>query len=484
MKTLNNLKVIVGLGKTGFSCVEFLLKKGANVAVTDSRAEPPFLDELKKQFPQVITSMGGFDETLIMSADELIVSPGVALREPMIANAIAKGIPAIGDIELFARDVKAPVIGITGTNGKSTVTALVGEMAKQAGLNVGVGGNLGTPVLEMLANNFELYVLELSSFQLETTYTLKLAAATVLNISPDHMDRYSNLEEYIAAKQRIFQHCKIAVINRQDPVSYSGLEHFQRLRGPAAAAPRRAAHDRGPRFRVTPSAVENLSLNNKMCLPISFGLDEPKVGEFGIRKINNIFYLTYGEQNLLPVNQLQIKGKHQWANALAALALGHAYGLPMQAMLTTLQTFPGLPHRCQWVRNLHGVDWYNDSKGTNVNSTLAAIEGLGATITGQLILLAGGLGKQQDFSPLREPAHAHVRTVILFGEDAKLIAAALSEACSIIFVSDFIEAIKLAKQNAQAGDAVLLSPACASFDMFKNFEHRGEVFIEAVKKLN
>lgn len=446
MKTLNNLKVIVGLGKTGFSCIEFLLKKGANVAVTDSRAEPPFLDELKKQFPQVIISMGGFDETLIMSADELIVSPGVALREPVIANAIAKGIPAIGDIELFAREVKVPVIGITGTNGKSTVTVLVGEMAKQAGLNVGVGGNLGTPVLEMLANNFELYVLELSSFQLETTYSLHLTAATVLNISPDHMDRYSNLEEYIAAKQRIFQHCEISVINRQDP-----------------------------------KAVENAKLSKKI---ISFGLDEPKVGEFGVRKINNNFYLAYGEQNLLPVNQLQIKGKHQWANALAALALGHAHGLPMTAMLKALQIFPGLPHRCQWVRNLHGVDWYNDSKGTNVNSTLAAIEGLGATISGKLILLAGGLGKQQDFLPLREPVHEHVRTVILFGEDAKLIAGALSDACSIVFVRDFAEAIELAKQNAKPGDAVLLSPACASFDMFKNFEHRGEVFIDAVKKLS
>jgi UDP-N-acetylmuramoylalanine--D-glutamate ligase len=447
----SQLTVVVGLGKTGLSCVEFLAKKGVNVAVTDSRAEPPCLDELKKQFPQVATSMGAFDAAMVMSASELIVSPGVALREPVIAKAIAKGIPAIGDIELFARYVKAPVIGITGTNGKSTVTSLVGEMAKQAGLNVGVGGNLGTPVLEMLQQNFELYVLELSSFQLETTHTLKTVAATVLNITPDHMDRYQNLEEYIAAKQRIFQHCKVAIINREDPISYSGLT--------------------------------NQCSETKMPL-ISFGLNEPNDGEFGIRQIKHDFYLAYGDENLLSVNKLQIKGKHQWANALAALALGHAYGLPMEAMLKALQTFPGLAHRCQWVRNLHGVDWYNDSKGTNVNSTQAAIEGLGGIISGKLILLAGGLGKQQDFSPLHEPVHEHVRTVILFGHDAELIAAALANACTLLFAKNFAEAIELAKQNAQAGDAVLLSPACASFDMFTNFEHRGEVFIDLVQHLS
>lgn len=436
------LKLIVGLGKTGLSCVRYLAQQNLNIAVVDSRENPPGLTELKNQFPQVPIYLGGFNEEIISQAKELIVSPGISLKEPLIAKQIAKGIPAIGDIELFARTAKAPLVAITGTNGKSTVTTLVGEMAKTAGLNVKVGGNLGTPALDLLDDKAELYVLELSSFQLETIHSLKTIAAAVLNISPDHMDRYENLNEYISAKQRIYQHCENPVINRNDPASFSGLKDLQHA--------------------------------------ISFGLEKPKNGEFGL----DGNYLAYGEKKLLTVSELQIKGRQNIANALAALALGHAANLPMIAMLSTLKTFQGLPHRCQWVANTAGIDWYNDSKGTNVSSTLAAIDGLGSVISGKLILIAGGQGKQQDFSPLIQSVKNYVREVILIGEDAQIIATALQNSTSVTFAENLQEAVQLSRKVAKKGDAILLSPACASFDMFNNFEHRGEVFMSLVRKLS
>jgi UDP-N-acetylmuramoylalanine--D-glutamate ligase len=438
-----NLTVVIGLGKTGLSCIRYLLQQGYNIAVIDSRENPPCLEEFKKNFSQVPLILGAFDANLLAQAKELIVSPGLSLQEPSIAKQISKGILAIGDIELFARYAIAPIVGVTGTNGKSTVTTLVGERARNAGLNVRVGGNLGTPALDLLDDQAELYVLELSSFQLETTYSLKTAAAVVLNITPDHMDRYATLAEYIAAKQRIYLNCKIPVINRDDKTSYSGL-------------------------------MPNVKA-------ISFGLNESHQDEFGLRPSpSGETYLTWGDRNLLSIDELQIKGRHQVANALAALALGQAVNLPMDVMLQTLKTFKGLIHRCQWVANIDGVDWYNDSKGTNVNSTLAGIEGLGGSIKGKLILIAGGLGKQQDFSPLRLPIAKYVKTVVLIGQDAKLISQALDNVTQIKFAESLEQAVIIAKQTATKGDAVLLSPACASFDMFRNFEHRGEVFIALV----
>lgn len=436
-----NLKVVVGLGKTGLSCVHYLLRQGYKVAVTDSRANPPGSEELKRDFPHLPLSLNGFDAAMIAAANELIVSPGVSLKEPLVSKQIKHGTPAIGDIELFARTVKAPVIGITGTNGKSTVTTLVGEMAKAAGKEVKVGGNLGTPALDLLDERANLYVLELSSFQLETTSSLNMTTAVVLNISPDHLDRYADMQEYIAAKQKIYQQCQIPVINRDDPISYSGLKNLANV--------------------------------------ISFGMSEPAEKQFGIREN----YLAFGEKKLLAISELKIKGKHQQANALAALALGYAAGLPMSAMVETLKIFSGLAHRCQWISNINDVDWYNDSKGTNVYSSLAAIEGLGNVITGKLILIAGGLGKQQDFSPLHNPVQQYVREVILIGQDARLIADALQNTVPLKFAKDLEEAVQLSKKIAQAGDAVLLSPACASFDMFQNFEHRGQVFMDCVRKM-
>ena len=440
MKNTQNLTVVIGLGKTGISCVRYLAKQGVNLAVVDSREAPPFQDELKKDFPNVPYSFGDLDSTLLNQADELVVSPGISLREPAILQQIKRGVKISGDIEIFAQNAKAPIVAITGSNGKSTVTTLVGEMAKHAGLKTKVGGNLGTPVLELLEDNTEIYVLELSSFQLETTHSLKAKAATVLNISEDHMDRYRDLSEYAAAKHRIFINCETAIINHDDPVTY-----------------------------------ENIKLPQKI---ISFGLSKQQ---------NNFYvdngYIMHDQKQLLKTSELKIKGLHQIANALAALALGTAIDLTESAMIAALKEFPGLPHRCQFVARKNEISWYNDSKGTNAGATKAAIEGLGADISGKLILIAGGLGKDADFSQLKNPVTKFVRSVILIGKDAKIIAQALEKCCKILNANSLEEAVELASQEAKPGDCVLLSPACASFDMFNNFEHRGEVFMQAVHNL-
>ncbi len=465
MHPTSSLQVVVGLGKTGVSCVRYLVAQGENVAINDSRTDPPGLTELRQQFPTIPLSLGKFDADLCSQASQIIVSPGIPLETPAIARAIAKGIPAIGDIELFAQRATAPVVAITGSNGKSTVTTLVGEMAKHAGKRVAVGGNLGTPALDLLTTpEPDLYVLELSSFQLETTYSLAPHAAALLNISEDHMDRYHHsMQAYLAAKQRIYQRCHTAIVNRDDPTTW-----------------------------------QSLSLPHR----ISFGLDAPKTGHYGLRVgssqsaggsrtaptmmakgIDEQWYLARGNTLLIATRELTIKGRHQQANALAALALGEAAGLPLPAMLDALRNFHGLAHRCQWVATYHGVEWYNDSKATNVSAAQAAIEGLGAEIAGKLIVIAGGIGKQADFAPLRTSMHRYVRTLILIGQDAPQIETALDGSVAIIHAQTLEHAVSLAQHHAYSGDAVILAPACASFDMFKNFEHRGEAFIAAVKAL-
>lgn len=439
------LKVVVGLGKTGLSCVKFLVAEGyQNIAVTDSRPNPPGLDELQEQFPNVVISVGAFDSALLDRADELIMSPGVPLKEPNIAKQIKRGVTISGDIELFAKKTTKPIVAITGSNGKSTVTSLVGYLANSCGLNAKVGGNLGTPVLELLDDETaDIYVIELSSFQLETTFSLKTLSAVNLNISPDHMDRYDTLQDYIDAKLRIYQRCQFPVINLDDPKSYNKFS-----------------------FEST---------------PIGFTLQEPCAKTFGLRLVNHNYYLAYGETNLLPVKSLLLKGRHQYANVLASLCIGQLIGLPMEKMLTALTTFQGLPHRCQWVASIKGVDWYNDSKATNVGSALAAIEGIGREIPGKIIMLAGGLGKNADFSELYSPIQKYVRTLVLYGQDKLLIAQALEKAAPTVIVNDLTEAIKTADDHAKQGDVVLLAPACASYDMFRDFEHRGEVFMDIVR---
>jgi UDP-N-acetylmuramoylalanine--D-glutamate ligase len=445
MSTRQEFKVVVGLGKTGISCVRFLVEKGYQVAVTDSRENPPDLIDLQANFPQVKAHVGGFDEELLQRATELIVSPGVSLHEPAIARQVQRGVAVCGDIELFAQQNTKPVVAVTGSNGKSTVTSLMGHLLAHAGLNVKVGGNFGVPALDLLEDDrTEIYVLELSSFQLETTYSLNCRAAVNLNISPDHMDRYPSIKDYAAAKLRIYQHCQQPIINLDDPLS----------------------HDLS--FAV---------------MPIGFSLGDPKLGEFGLRRKNNSIYLAFGEQCLLPTCDLPLKGQHQYANVLAALALGYAVGLSMDGMLQALMTFQGLPHRCQWVRKFRGVDWYNDSKATNVGATQAALLGIAPEIAGKVVLLAGGQGKNADFSTLYAPVAQCVRAVILFGQDQESIALALQGATQILPAKDLLDAVAIASQVSLPGDVVMLSPACASFDMFRNFEHRGEVFIEAVQGL-
>lgn len=441
-----DLDVIIGLGATGISCARFLQAKGIPFAMTDSRANPPNLAEFKALFPNTIVSVGKIDPALLARAKRLIVSPGVSLQEPEIALQVAKGTPAIGDIELFAQVAQAPVIAITGTNAKSTVTTLVGEMALAANKRVQVGGNLGVPALDLLTTpRPDLFVLELSSFQLETTFSLAPKVATVLNVTPDHMDRYGSLEQYCLAKQHVYNHCQVAVSNRDDPLT--------------------ACHN---------PDVMNI---------IQFTLNEPNENEFGLLQKGSEVCLAYQDQILMPVRELPILGRHYQANALAALAIGYGYGLPFAPMLQTLIEFKGLPHRCQLVRERNGVLWYNDSKGTNVGATLAAIEGLGAEIKGKLILIAGGVGKNADFSPLVPAIEKYVKTVVLIGEAAPLLADLIGDRVDIVMGKSMEEAVSLANHAAASGDSVLLSPACASFDMFNNFEQRGDVFSGIVQGL-
>ncbi|MEE9452325.1 MAG: UDP-N-acetylmuramoyl-L-alanine--D-glutamate ligase [Gammaproteobacteria bacterium] len=438
------ISIVVGLGKTGVSCVRFLVDKGFHVAAVDSRAHPPGLSEFQQTFPQVNISLGNFDIDFLSQADYLVVSPGLSLREPAIAACIQRDIKIIGDIELFAQYVQVPVVAVTGTNGKSTVIALLGEMVRQAKLAVCVGGNIGTPVLDLLAVSAPAwYVLELSSFQLDTTHSLKLKAATILNISDDHLDRHLTLQAYHQAKQRIFLHAEQAIVNHDDKATF-----------PPNDLPMR-----------------------------SFTLAVPQAGEFGIRNQNGQTYLSCGHELLLLVSEMKLKGQHNWANALAALAMGQAMALPMPAMLMALQNFPGLDHRCQWLREVDKVNWINDSKATNVGACVAALYGLSKNLTGKIILIAGGQSKGADLSGLKNAVSEVVRHLIVFGEDASLLIDALQAYTSMSRASDLQQAVALAKQNAQPGDIVLFAPACASFDMFKNFEHRGEMFSQWVAKL-
>jgi len=440
------LHVVVGLGVTGLSCVRFLREQGIPVAVTDTRENPPSLIELRTLYPDVPVSLGQLDEKLLQKAETLVVSPGLSIKEPAIAKQATRGIPVIGDIELFAQAVRSPIIAITGTNAKSTVTTLVGKMAEMAGLRVQVGGNLGIPALDLLtpATPPELFVLELSSFQLETTFSLRPRVATVLNVTPDHMDRYANLREYQLAKHRVYQNAEVVVCNRDDPLT---------------------------------------DCTEKVATKYYFTLHTPQMNEFGLMQRNREYYLAFKNQILMPVSELPILGRHYQANALAAIALGYGFGLPMSSMIDTLRMFKGLPHRCQLVRERRGIRWYNDSKGTNVGATLAAIEGLGGVIQGKLILIAGGVGKNADFSPLVPVLEKYVKQVVLIGEASTVLADVMGDRIPHCFANDMQQAIAMADQLAEEGDSVLLSPACASFDMFKNFEHRGDVFVKLVEAL-
>lgn len=438
--TPSRTALIVGLGRTGVSVARHLAARGWQLAVTDSRADPPGRAELAAIAPRATCRFGGFDLALLGAAALVVASPGVSPAEPLLREATARGIEVVGDIELFAREARAPVTAITGTNGKSTVTTLVGHMVERAGLAAGVGGNLGTPALDLLAVPVPAhYVLELSSFQLETTRSLKVAAGAVLNLSADHMDRYADMAAYGAAKARIFADCGTAVINLDDPW--------------VAAMPR------------TDQRVQGFSLRTE--------------ADYSLRRDAGEAWLCAHGERLLPMSELRMAGLHNAANGLAALALGDAIGLPRPAMLDALRGFTGLPHRSQWVRERRGVRFVDDSKGTNVGATLAAVAGL----PGTLVLLAGGDGKGQDFTPLAGALAGRTRLAALIGRDAPRLAAALEGACPVRLCSGMEEAVEVAAAAAQPGDTVLLSPACASLDMFRDYAHRGAVFAAAVGSL-
>jgi UDP-N-acetylmuramoylalanine--D-glutamate ligase len=433
--------VIVGLGRTGLSAARYLRAQGWRLAVTDTRSSPPELAALTSLDASIPVRLGALDASLLDEALCVVASPGVPLSSPFFETARSRGLEIVGDIELFARAADAPVAGITGTNGKSTVTTLLARMAQRAGLAVRAGGNLGEPALDLLSPGTALYVLELSSFQLETTTHLACRAATVLNVTADHLDRYASIGEYAAAKARIFARCDTAVVNLDDPL--------------VMAMPRAARRT------------------------LSFSLRAAVGADYALAMQGGGWWLTRGAAPLLPVERLRIKGLHNAANALAALALGEALDLPLEAMLKELEEFPGLPHRSQWVAEVRGVTYINDSKGTNVGATLAAVGGM----AGPLIMIAGGDGKSQDFAPLAAAFRGKVRHTVLIGRDAARIARSLAGVCTLETVATLPEAVRAAARAAQPGDTVLLSPACASLDMFRDYTQRGAVFAEAVGDL-
>lgn len=456
MNKSKSYTIVIGLGATGFSCVEYLVAQNVPLCVVDTRLEPPLLSQLKTHYPEVPVFTGGWPHECLARASCIILSPGISKTHPQIQKAVRSDTEIIGDIELFARlltkeakeDERAttPVIAITGSNGKSTVTALVGHMAHMAGIPVAVGGNLGTPVLALQSQfqreyhtSPQLYVLELSSFQLETTYTLKPFVSTILNICPDHLDRYETMEMYQEAKRRIFQHCERVVVNRDDHYSSIGVP------------------------KDIPTA--------------SFGLTSDPT--FGILSHENQVWLAKNNMPLIPVSSLKILGSHNVANALAALALGEQTGFPMEAMLKGLETFKGLAHRAEWVKKEHEILWVNDSKGTNVHATIATLRGLSNCIVGKWVLILGGTGKNADFRPLQSLVLQHCRALIFIGKEEKTLydlTKLLSSLLSCYYAESIEEAVYLAAKIAEPCDGVLLSPACASFDMFKNFEERGDAF--------
>lgn len=445
-----SLYLVAGLGKTGHSIAAYLERRSKPFVVFDTRESIANLEAFSKDFPGVDVFLGHLPRMIYEQLAAIIASPGLPLDTPFLQQAAHLNIPIYGDIECLARELKAPVIAITGTNGKSTVTTLVGEMAREAGLAVAVAGNIGSPVLDRLdeAKPYDLWVLELSSFQLESTYSLKPIAATILNISPDHLDRHHNLTAYIDAKQRIYKQARFLLYNRGDLQTVPATQFM----------------------------ANQVRLAN-------YGLDAPTEENWGIIEQDGRAYLAQGKEPLLPADRLGLKGKHNWQNALAACALAAAAKIQPAAMIRALESFTGLAHRCQWVRNLDGVDWINDSKGTNIGAATSAISGIGASIQGKIVLIAGGLGKGADFTELRAPVARHVRSLVLMGEDADQIEEALSGVVPVLPASSLAEAVSLARSQARPKDVVLLSPACSSFDMFRDFIHRGESFATLVAKL-
>lgn len=438
--------IVVGLGQTGLSCVKFLHRLGHPVCVVDTRLEPPTKAQFLQTYPNIPVFCNELPDLSHLKPFNIVLSPGIAPHHPLVEPLISAAAHKLSDISLFAQHNRLPIIAITGSNGKSTVTTLVGEMAKACGLRPAVVGNIGTPVLSILdasvegvGQQFNLVVMELSSFQLDITEGLKTKAATVLNISPDHLDRYENLNAYATSKHKIYENTEYAIINREDILS-------------------------------TPANITNTQ--------ICFSSVPPQTGDFGLVEEQGSTYLCYGEQRLLNVADMKLMGQHNYLNALAALSLGHAFGLPLDGMLIALRNFSGLPHRCEWVIEHSGIQWINDSKGTNIGASVAALIGLGERTKsqGKIVLLLGGQGKGQDFIEMIDPITQYCRVVVTMGENGSALYELLKPHINTLQAKDMQQAVELAKQTAAINDIVLLSPACASFDQYQNFEHRGKCF--------
>lgn len=439
----SNQTAIVGAGVTGVSVARFLLQRGQSFTLLDTRADHPGREALKREFGKHRVEFGPLDLEILSHVEEVVVSPGVPLSTPELQQARNAGARLVGDIELFTRYAKAPIVAITGSNAKSTVTTLVGEMARDAGKRVAVGGNIGTPALDLLDDQIELYVLELSSFQLETVGKLNADVATILNLSADHMDRYSGMPAYHQTKLRVYYGARQVVYNSQSVLTQPPMS----------------------------SGAQ----------PLTFG-GPAEFHRFGSTEHRGETWLTWQLQPLMPASELKIKGRHNLENAQAALALGYAAGLDIDSMLDTLRRFAGLPHRCEWVAEHHGVNYYNDSKGTNVGAAVAAIEGL-APSEGKVVLIAGGESKGADFADLRKPVANNVRAAVLIGAAADELAETLGPVTDIVRAQSMQDAVQQASEQASPGDVVLLSPACASFDMFADYRDRGEQFRRAVEGL-
>lgn len=435
----SNVTLILGMGVTGISCARFLSQKGELLRIADSREKPPMLTEVQQQFAGNDLHTGAFRPELLDNVNRIMLSPGLSLAHPFVQLALHREIEVIGDIELFARYVTKPVIAITGSNGKSTVTTLLGRMLRHTGLEAAVGGNLGTAALDLLPQAADVYVLELSSFQLETTSSLKPAVAAVLNVSEDHMDRYHDLTAYAASKARVFNNAACCVINRDDAL------------------------------------VSSMSPAKRASL-IGFTRHEPVENEFGLMTDNKREWLCYGESHLIAVDQLKLIGAHNLMNALAALALAKGFGVALEHTLPALRDFTGLEHRCQWVTEHNGIRWINDSKATNTGAAKAAIE----SMPGKVVMIGGGDGKGADFGVLRSSVKDKVRAAVLLGRDAQRMVQALRDVTSCYLVNDMQDAVLKASELAKPGDTVLLAPACASLDMFANYMERGEVFTRCV----
>jgi UDP-N-acetylmuramoylalanine--D-glutamate ligase len=436
--------VVIGLGMTGLSCLRHLSRLGESLAAVDSRGDPPCLEEVRAGFPRVPLHLGGFDADFLRRAGRIVVSPGVSLDEPPLRAARDAGVEIIGDIELFARHCTRPVVAVTGSNGKSTVATLVHRMIECSGRVSALGGNIGTPALDLVAGPApDFYVLELSSFQLQTTVTLDATAAAVLNVTGDHQDRHHGLPEYAAAKERIYRGSGVMVINVDDPAVSAMIR------------PRRAR--------------------------LEFTLKVPRAGQFGLCRGDGDWWLCHGDDRLIAAGEIGIRGEHNLANALAALALGSAIRLPREGMCQALRAFTGLPHRCSWVARVGAADWYDDSKGTNVGAACAAIRGIASGRN--VILIAGGDGKGADFAPLADVISAHVKHLVLIGRDGPRIRDAVRGRTPVETAADMPGAVTACARAARAGDVVLLSPACASFDMFRDYRARGEAFAASVREL-